>query len=161
MTSAEEIEEFDPLAWERVDAMVSLGCTAVQNVSELGEALSVAVRDAASHNPDDGEMAKDGECPPWPLRAALLRQPMQPGIEAEVLLRSARSGQDLPPRLLCFYMGLLMRVGRPPALTTDRALVRARNAMAGVSGAEGLAVLQVPPRPEAAALLAEDSHFAT
>jgi hypothetical protein len=152
--------EFDPLEWERVDAMVSLGTAADQDVAQLGVALSLAVRDIASTTPDDGSLADDGYCPPWPLRAALLRQPMQPVVEAEVVALSARMGQALAPRLLTYYMGLLMRVGRPPALTTDRALVRARNAMAAVPGARGLAVLPVPPRPEMAALLAEDSHFA-
>jgi hypothetical protein len=160
MASAEEIDEFDPLGWERVDAMVSLGCAADQDVAALGEALSAAVRDLASAHPDDGGMASDGACPRWPLRAALLRQPMTPGIEAEVVARSARTGQDLPPRLLVYYMGLLMLAGAPTALSVDRALVRARNALATVPGAQGVAVLRVPPRPEVAAALAEDDHFA-
>jgi hypothetical protein len=76
--------------------------------------------------------------------------------------RAARTGQEVPPRLLTYYLGLLVRTGRPPALTTDRAIVRgARNAMAAVPGAQGLCVLLVPPRPGIAAVLAEDSHFAT
>ncbi|MEV4117110.1 hypothetical protein [Nonomuraea sp. NPDC049695] len=152
--------ESDPLEWERVDAMVSLGAAADHDVAQLGAALSAAVRDIASTTPDDGGLADDGYCPPWPLRAALLRQPMHPVVEAEVVVLSARMGQELPPRLLTYYMGLLMRVGRPAALTTDRALVRARNAMADVPGTQGLCVLPVPPRPEMAAMLAEDSHFA-
>ncbi|TMR22473.1 hypothetical protein ETD86_11540 [Nonomuraea turkmeniaca] len=159
MTFTEGAEEFDPRDWERVDAMVALGVAADQDVAQLGEALSVAVRDVASVTPNDGRLASDGYCPPWPLRAALLRQPMQPTVEAEVVVLSAHMGQGLPPRLLTYYMGLLMQAGRPSALTTDRALVRARNAMAAVSGAQGLSVLPVPPRPEMAALFAEDSHF--
>jgi hypothetical protein len=33
--------------------------------------------------------------------------------------------------------------------------------MAAVPGVDGLAVLEVPPRPETAAVFAEDHHFAT
>ncbi|MFG1858932.1 hypothetical protein ACGFJT_44355 [Actinomadura geliboluensis] len=142
--TAEQSDAFDPDGWERVDAMVALGTAADQDVRELGEALSAAVRDIASTVPDDGRLARDGHCLPWPLLAALLLQPMTPDTEAESVVRAARTGQDLPPRLLVYYMGLLMRAGRPDALTPDRAIVRARNAMAAVPGAEGLAVLPVP-----------------
>jgi hypothetical protein len=159
----EQSEMFDPLDWERVDVMIALGTVADQDVSALGDALTAAVRDVASTAPDDDGQAVDGECPPWPLRAALLRQPIQPDIEAQAVLHAHRYGNDLPPRLLVYYMGLLARLGRPKTLTMDRALDRARHAMAAVPGVQQLTVLPVTISPNAtmAALAgAEGYHFA-